>query len=78
MCQFPKVSQEEGLRVLHGICTAFLEFGQATSDYSETELSEGVCMELLVQDMRITIETGPEVIAEIETAKAIEKASYVN
>jgi hypothetical protein len=35
-------------------------------------------MELLVQDMRITIETGPEVIAEIETAKAIEKASHVN
>ena len=75
MCQFPKVSQEEALRVLHGICTAFLEFGQAKSDYSETELSEGVCMELLVKDLRITIETGPEVIAEIETAKAIEKAS---
>jgi hypothetical protein len=73
---FPKVSQEEALRVLHGICTAFLEFGQAESDYSETELSEGVCMELLVKDMRITIETGPEVIAEIETAKAIEKASH--
>ena len=33
-------------------------------------------MELLVKDMRITIETGPEVIAEIETAKAIEKASH--
>ena len=75
MCQFPKVSQEDALRVLHGICTAFLEFGQATSDYTETELADGVCMELLVQDMRITIETGPEVIAEIETAKAIEKAS---
>ena len=75
MCQFPKVSQEEALRVLHGICTAFLEFGQAKSDYSETELSEGVCMELLVQNMRITIETGPEVIAEIEMAKAIDKAS---
>jgi hypothetical protein len=73
---FPKVSQQEALRVLHGICTAFLEFGQAESDYSETELSEGVCMELLVKDMRITIETGPEVIAEIETAKAIEKASH--
>ena len=64
------------MRVLHGICTAFLEFGQAESDYSETELSEGVCMELLVKDMRITIETGPQVIAEIETAKAIEKASH--
>lgn len=76
MCQFPKVSHAEALRVLHGICTAFLEFGQAESDYSETELSEGVCMELLVKDMRITIETGPEVIAEIETAKAIEKASH--
>jgi hypothetical protein len=76
MCQFPKVSHEEALRVLHGICTAFLEFGQAGSDYNETELSEGVCMELLVKDMRITIETGPEVIAEIETAKAIEKASH--
>ena len=75
MCQFPKVSQEDALRVLHGICTAFLEFGQATSDYTETELSEGVCMELLVQNMRITIETGPEVIAEIEMAKAIDKAS---
>jgi hypothetical protein len=35
-------------------------------------------MELLLQDMRITIETGPEVIAEIETAKAIQKAAYVN
>jgi len=78
MCQFPKVSQEDALRVLHGICTAFLEYGQTESDYTETELSEGVCMELLVKDMRITIETGPEVIAEIETAKAIEKASHVN
>ena len=76
MCQFPKESKEDALRVLHGICTAFLEFGQAESDYSETELSEGVCMELLVKDMRITIETGPEIIAEIETAKAIEKASH--
>jgi hypothetical protein len=64
--------------VLHGICTAFLEYGQTESDYTETELSEGVCMELLVKDMRITIETGPEVIAEIETAKAIQKAAHVN
>lgn len=35
-------------------------------------------MELLVQNMRIIIETGPEVIAEIEAAKAIDKASHVN
>jgi len=76
MSQFPKVSHEQALRVLHGICAAFLEYGQAESDYSETELSEGVCMKLFVKDMRITIETGPEVIAEIETAKAIEKASH--
>ena len=76
MCQFSKVNEAQALQVLHGICTTFLEFGQATSDYTETELSEGVCMELLVKDMRITIETGPEVIAEIETAKAIEKASH--
>jgi hypothetical protein len=78
MCQFPKVSQEDALRVLHGICTAFLEYGQTESDYTETELADGVCMELLVQDMRITIETGSEVIAEIETAKAIQKAAHVN
>ena len=78
MCQFTKIEEAQALKVLHGICTAFLEFGQATSDYTETELSEGVCMELLVKDMRITIETGPEVIAEIEAAKAIQKAAHVN
>jgi hypothetical protein len=78
MCQFSKVNEAQALQVLHGICSAFLEFGQATSDYTETELADGVCMELLVQDMRITIETGPEVIAEIETAKAIQKAAHVN
>jgi len=76
MCQFSKVGEQQALEVLHGICSAFLAFGQAQSDYSETELAEGVCMELLVQDMRITIETGPEVMAEIEAAKAIEKASH--
>lgn len=78
MCQFTKIEEAQALKVLHGICKAFLKFGQATSEYTETELSDGVCMELLVQDMRITIETGAEVIAEIETAKAIEKASHVN
>jgi hypothetical protein len=76
MCQFSKVGEQQALEVLHGICSAFLAFGQAQSDYSETELADGVCMELLVQDMRITIETGPEVMAEIEAAKAIEKASH--
>jgi len=76
MCQFTKVREVQALKELHKICTVFLEFGQAKSNYTETELSEGVCMELLVQNMRITIETGPEVIAEIETAKAIEKASH--
>jgi hypothetical protein len=78
MCQFTKVSEVQALKALHKICTVFLEFGQAKSNYTETELSEGICMELLVQDMRITIETGPEVIAEIETAKAIQKAANVN
>ena len=76
MCQFSKVGEQQALEVLHGICSAFLAFCQAQSDYTETELADGVCMELLVQDMRITIETGPEVIAEIEAAKAIEKASH--
>ena len=76
MCQFTKVTEAQALKALHKICTLFLEFGQAKSNYTETELAEGVCMELLVQNMRITIETGPEVIAEIETAKAIEKASH--
>jgi hypothetical protein len=76
MCQFSKVGEQQALEVLHGICSAFLAFGQAQSDYDETELADGVCMELLVQDMRITIETGPEVMAEIEAAKAIEKASH--
>jgi len=76
MCQFSKVNEQQALEVLHKICSAFIAFGQARSDYSETELADGVCMELLVKDMRITIETGPEVMAEIETAKAIEKASH--
>lgn len=76
MCQFSTVDERKALEVLHGICSAFLAFGQAQSDYSETELADGVCMELLIQDMRITIETGPEVMAEIEAAKAIEKASH--
>lgn len=76
MCQFTKVTEAQALKALHKICTLFLEFGQAKSNYTETELAEGVCMELLVQDMRIIIETGPEVIAEIEAAKAIEKASH--
>ena len=76
MCQFTKVTEAQALKALHKICTLFLEFGQARSNYTETELAEGVCMELLVQDMRIIIETGPEVIAEIEAAKAIEKASH--
>ena len=76
MCQFSTVSGREALEVLHGICSAVLAFGQAQSDYSETELSDGVRLELLVNDMRITIETGPEVMAEIEAAKAIEKASH--
>jgi len=75
MCQFTKIEEAQALKALHKICTVFLEFGQAKSNYTKTELSEGICMELLVQNMRITIETGPEVIAEIETAKAIEKAS---
>ncbi len=78
MCQFTKVDKTEALKVLYGICAAVLEFEKATSDYTETELAEGVCMELLIKNLRITIETGPEVIAEIETAKAIEKASHVN
>ena len=76
MCQFSTIDERKALEVLHGICSAFLAFGQARSDYAETELAVGVCMELLVQDMRITIETGPEVMAEIEAAKAIEKASH--
>jgi hypothetical protein len=78
MCQWTKIEEAQALKVLHGICKAFLKFGQAKSDYSETELADGVRMELLLQDMRITIETGPEVIAEIETAKAIQKAANVN
>jgi hypothetical protein len=78
MCQFSKVNEQRAVEVLHKICSDFLAFGQAQSDYSETELAEGVCMELLVQDMRITIEIGPEVTAEIETAKAIQKAAHVN
>ena len=76
MCQFSKVSEQQALQALHNICSVFLAFGQARSDYTETELADGVCMELLVQDMRITIETGQEVMAEIEAAKAIEKASH--
>lgn len=76
MCQFSTIDERKALEVLHGICSAFLAFGQAQSDYGETELADGVCMELLVNDMRITIETGPEVMAEIEAAKAIEKASH--
>ena len=78
MCQFSKSNEQKALAILHEICTAFLTFGQAKSNYTETELAEGVCMELLVKDMRIIIETGPEIIAEIEAAKAIEKASHVN
>lgn len=78
MCQFIKVTEAQALKALHKICTVFLEFGQAKSNYTETELLKGICMELLLQDMRITIETGPEVIAEIEAAKAIEKAAHVN
>ena len=78
MCQFTKIEEAQSLKVLYGICAAVLEFEKATSDYTETELAEGVCMELLIKDLRITIETGPEVIAEIETAKAIQKASHVN
>ncbi len=76
MCQFSTVSEQRALQALHNICSIFLALGQAKSDYSETELADGVCMELLVQDMRITIEKGPEVMADIEAAKAIEKASH--
>ena len=76
MCQFSKVNEQQALKVLHKICSVFLAFGQARSDYSETELADGVCMELLVNDMRITIERGPEVMAEIEALKTIEKASH--
>lgn len=78
MCQFTKEDETEALIVLYGICAAVLEFKKVTSDYTETELAEGVCMELLIKELRITIETGPEVIAEIETAKAIQKAANVN
>ena len=76
MCQFSKVSEQQALQALHNICSVFLAFGQAKSNYSETELASGVCMGFLGQDMRITIETGPKVLAEIEAAKAIEKASH--
>jgi hypothetical protein len=70
-----KVSRTQALEGLHKICSSLLDWGQAKSDYSETELAEGICLELWVNDLKVTIERSPEITAEIETAKALEKAS---
>jgi hypothetical protein len=75
MCQFSTVDEREALEVLYGICSTVLAFGQANSDLTEKDCSDGVRLELLVNDMRITIETGLDVFAEVEATKAIKKAA---
>ena len=75
MCQFSTVDEQEALQVLYGICSAVLAFGQASSDLTEKDFSDGVRLEILVNDMRITIETGLDVFAEVEATKAIKKAA---
>jgi hypothetical protein len=77
MPQISEMKNGEMLQMLYAMCSSLL---QATAEFDcecdETDIAKGVCLQLLLEDMKITIETGPEIRAEIDETKASEQASH--
>jgi hypothetical protein len=77
MPQISEMKNGEMLQMLYSMCSSLL---QATAEFDpecdETDIAKGVCLQLLLEDMKITIETGPEIRAEIDETKASEQASH--